>query len=120
MPLDDLAEDEQSGAFGGRRGFCGGELRELPYDKRLELRDFRSQFNGIPIDVWPLDWALRCLPHQQQLQSSDCADGLRELRMPFDEMAADHYPGTLDVGAGFCRYELLEMPYDQGLGLRFV
>jgi hypothetical protein len=60
------------------------------------------------------------MPHQQQLRLDDCTDGLRELRLPLDEMAADHNSGTLGVGAGFCGDKLRELPYDEGLGRRFV
>ena len=32
---------------------------------------------------------LRFLPHQQQLHADNCPDRLRELGMPFDDLAAD-------------------------------
>ena len=34
-------------------------------------------------------------------------------------MAADHDPGTLDIGARFCGDELRHMPYHARLGFRF-
>jgi len=40
--------------------------------------------------------------------------------MPFDDMATDHNSGALDFGAGVCDYELCELSYDEGLGLRLI
>jgi hypothetical protein len=40
--------------------------------------------------------------------------------MPFDKMAADDNPGSLDIWASICGDELLELPYDERLGLRFL
>jgi hypothetical protein len=119
MPLNDLAENKQPGAFGGGAGFCRGKLRELPYHQGLGLGEFRSHLHGIPADEWPRECALRFLPHEQQLQFDDRADGLRKLGMPFDEMAADHNSRTLDVRFVFCSHELRELPYHERLGLRF-
>jgi hypothetical protein len=95
-------------------------LRQLPYDQGLGRGKLRSHLNRISAYERARQCPLRVLPHQQQLQLDDRADGLRELRLPFDEMAADDNPRTLDIGDGFCGDELRELPYDQGVGLGVV
>lgn len=53
---------------------------------------------------------MRLLPHQQQLQPNDSANGLRKLGMPPDEVAADKQPSALVRRAGLCSGELLGVP----------
>jgi hypothetical protein len=63
---------------------------------------------------------LRGLPHQQQLQPANCADGLRDIGMPLNDVAANDDAGALDVWPEFRDGKLRKLPYDRGMGRRFV
>src|SRR6267143_495050 len=73
----------------------------MPQHDFLDHGDLRSQHDGLPADQRARQRALRFLPCQQQLHFDDCADGVRELRMPFDEMATDDDPGHSTSGPAF-------------------
>ena len=61
---------------------------------------------------------LRVLPYQQQLHADDCTDRLRQLRMPFDDLAADQQSDTRVSGSALCRSELHDMPQHHHLDHR--
>ena len=81
---------------------------------------FRSQLYRLPSDFWPRQCSLRLLPRKQQLQSTNCSDGMRDFGMPRDDVATDEQSGSFDLGSGLRTGQLLELPHNQGLGRGFV
>lgn len=53
---------------------------------------------------------MRKLPHQQQLQLTDCANGLWKFWLPLEHVATDEQSGALDGRAVVWRSELLTVP----------
>lgn len=86
----------------------------------MDERTIRPQHNGLPADEWPRECGLLGLPHQQQLQPADCADGLRDIGMPLNDVAANDDAGALDVWPQLRCGKLRKLSYDGGMGFRFV
>jgi len=112
MPFDDLATDHKSHPSIGRCGICTCELLDVPHDGQLDDSNVRPQHHGIPAHQWARQRGLQFVPHQQQLFFDDRSDGLRELAMPFDDLAANQYTGPLDFRSRFCGGELCYLPHD--------
>jgi hypothetical protein len=55
----------------------------------LDDGNFQSQRDRVSADQWPCQRALHILPHQQQLSFDDRTERLRELGLPFNDLAAD-------------------------------
>jgi hypothetical protein len=81
---------------------CGFDVQ--PHDYRLPVDQLA------PIGAGRQGDGLRAVPHQQQLHAEHSADGLRELRMPLDDMATDEQSNALDGGLSVCDGELLDVP----------
>jgi hypothetical protein len=69
-------------------------MHDVPQHEYLDF-NLQPRDHGFSIDEFSPNGAggescdLRVLPHQQQLHFGHCADRLRQLRMPFDHLAAD-------------------------------
>lgn len=95
----------------------GVRLLLLPPNHQVGRRQVRPQRVWFPVDEFARSCGqrrksaiLRVLPYQQQLQPCDCADGLRQLRLPLDDMAADEQSSAPIGGGTFRGGQLLYMP----------
>jgi hypothetical protein len=120
LPFDNMAADKQSAPLKRGTSVCTVELRQLPYAEGVGYGEFRPHLDGLSADERACERSVRFVPYQQQLQPADCADGMRNVRLPHDDVAADKQSGALDGRAGICADELLELPHDEGVGCSFV
>ena len=96
-------------------------MHNVPHDCKLDHGDVRSQHHGIRAHQRARQCGLRFLPYQQQLYVDDRADRLRELTVPFDDVATNEQPGAFHIWGSFCGGELFHVSYDGELehsGLR--
>src|SRR5260370_784137 len=90
MSLEGLSESYQPQSR--QRRFLD-HLQSVPLDGQLAAGEVRPQRHGISAHQWACQRALPVMPRQQQLQSANCAHGLRQFRTPPDYVASNHAAG---------------------------